>query len=67
MPDINLDKETLKMAILLTLKKNADALFSRAQKEPDLRKAAQIYRDIGSELERGADQFDRMENQKDDS
>jgi len=64
MPELNVDKETLRMAILLTIKKNVDALFKSAQEQPDLRMAAQLYRDIGSEMERGADQLEKLEEEK---
>ena len=50
---MEIDNETMKMAIVLTVKKNVDALFKLAQDESDLMKAAQLYREIAAELERG--------------
>ena len=50
---MKIDPETMKMAIVLTIKKNVDALFKIAAAESDLMKAAQLYREIATELERG--------------
>ena len=60
MAELHMDVETMKLAIVLTVKKNVDKLFKKAQEVEDLRKAAQIYRDIGSEMERGAQQIEQL-------
>ena len=64
MNELKVDVETMKMAIVLTVKKNVDKLFKQAQEVEDLRKAAQIYRDIGSEMERGAQQIESLSKQE---
>jgi len=60
-----IDNETMKMAIALTIKKNVEALFETAQKEPDLLKAAQVYREIATEFERGHAQLEKLEIKED--
>ena len=64
MDELKVDNETMKMAIVLIVKKNVDKLFKQAQEVEDLRKAAQIYRDIGSEMERGAQQIESLSKQE---
>ena len=50
--------------IILTVKKNVDKLFKKAQEVEDLREAANIYREIGSIMDQGADQLDKMTKEK---
>jgi len=64
MSELKVDQDTMRVAILITIKKNVDKLFATAQKEPDLLVAAQLYRDIGSELERGDAQIKSLNIQE---
>jgi len=64
MSELKVDKETMKMAIVLTVKKGVDKLFKEAQEVTDLRKAADIYRKIGSEMDNGAEQLEQLEKQE---
>jgi len=64
MAELHMDKETIKMAIVLTVKKNVDKLFKEAQEVTDLRTAADIYRMIGSEMDSGAEQLELLDKQE---
>ena len=48
----SVDVPTLRLAIVLKMKANVEKIFDLINKENDLMRAAQLYRDIGSELER---------------
>ena len=54
-----MDNDAKKLAIIIVSKRNVDKLFISAQSEPDLLKQAQLFRDIGSELERCHTQLDK--------
>jgi len=47
-----MDDDAKKLAIIIVSKRHVDKIFESAQKEVDLLKQAQLFRDIGSELER---------------
>jgi len=64
MAELHVDAETMKMAIVLTVKKNVDKLFKKAQEIEDLREAANIYREIGAAMDQGADQLASLIKQK---
>jgi len=58
---IPIDKETMKLAMVLTLKKNMEALLKQSQEETSIAKAAQIYRAIADLLEVGQKQLDMID------
>ena len=58
-----IDLSTMKMAIALTVKKNVEDLFKKANEMNDLLEAAQMYRQIATEMERGHMQLQKLEKQ----
>ena len=64
--DMTIDIDTMKMAIALTVKKNVEVLFKKANEMNDLLEAAQMYREIATEMERGHMQLQKLEKDNQD-
>jgi len=61
-----IDAPTMRMAIALTVKKNVEVLFKKAESMTDLGEAAQCYREVATEMERGHMQLQKLEKEVQD-
>ena len=60
--EIDIDPETMKMAIVLTIKKKVEVLFSKAQEENDLLEASKHYREIADIMSDGHRQLESVKD-----